>query len=115
MLTVIMVMNVTAKSYSQAGNFNIKAKEITLKALFETIKSQSDYRFMYNNDLVNDNQTVSISVTEASIEEVLNSSFRGKNLEYNIVGEKIIIKPAEEQKPAQQQDNEVKGKVTDEE
>ncbi len=115
MLTVLLVINVAAKSYSQAGSFNINAKQITLKALFETIKSQSDYRFMYNNDLVDDKQTVSISVTEASIEEVLSTSFRGKKLEYNIIGEKIIIKPAEEQKPAQQQDNEIKGRVTDEE
>lgn len=113
--TILLMLNTSAKSWSQGNSFSISASNITLKELFNTIKSQSDYRFMYNNELVDENQKTSISVNEASIEEVLTRSLQELNLEYDIIDKKIIISPTLKNHSVLQQQNEVKGKVTDNE
>lgn len=99
--------------YSQGVKIHTDAEQTTLKDLFEQIKAQSDYRFLYNNDLVNDEQKVDINFEEGTIEEVLTSSLKKLNLSYRIFDKQIMVYPAPLQQSKLQQKHVVKGVVTD--
>lgn len=114
LLVTLLAINVSAEDYSKSKSYSFNIREVTLKELFETIKTQSDYRILYNNELVDDNQRVSLSVSDALIEEVLDKALGNLNLTYKIVDNSIIIQPKTVRPPTQQSGNVVKGKVTDE-
>lgn len=99
--------------YSQGIKVNSTIKQTTLKELFEQIKAQSDYRFLYNNDLVNDEQKVDVSIADGTIEEVLTNSLTKLNLSYRIYDKQIMVYPAPQTKPDEPQKHIVKGVVTD--
>lgn len=99
--------------YSQGIKIHTDVEQTTLKDLFEQIKAQSDYRFLYNNDLVNDEQKVDINFEEGTIEEVLTSSLKKLNLSYRILDKQIMVYPAPQQQSELQQKHIVKGVVSD--
>jgi len=92
------VLNLSASNaFSQDAKLNIKVRQITLKALFKQIEAQSGYSFMYNNDLVNDNQRVDVNVSNASLEDVLKEPLNKYNLTFKIVDHQIVIYPKTQQ------------------
>ncbi|WP_204273570.1 TonB-dependent receptor [Draconibacterium mangrovi] len=99
--------------YSQGIKIDTDVEQTTLKDLFEQIKAQSEYRFLYNNDLVNDEQKVDINFEEGTIEEVLTSSLKKLNLSYRIFDKQIMVYPTPLQQKELQQKHVVKGIVTD--
>lgn len=99
--------------YSQEIKIDTDVEQTTLKDLFEQIKAQSEYRFLYNNDLVNDEQKVDINFKEGTIEEVLTSSLKKLNLSYRIFDKQIMVYPTPPQQKELQQKHIVKGVVTD--
>ncbi|NQU53330.1 MAG: STN domain-containing protein [Bacteroidetes bacterium] len=83
-LTFFIVLSGHASTYSQSSLISIDLKQSPLKDVFETIKKQTDYRFIYNNDLVDDNQKVDVSFTETTAEKVLESVCKETGLDYRI-------------------------------
>ncbi|MGD9558685.1 MAG: secretin and TonB N-terminal domain-containing protein, partial [Mangrovibacterium sp.] len=114
-LTLLFVFNVQANTYSQGTKLNISVQQATLKELFDEIKSQSDYKFLYNNDLVNDNLRIDVNTKAGSVEDVLTEALSRSNLSFKVVGSQILIYPASpaEKPGVQTQKNVVKGVITD--
>ena len=57
-LLLVMALNVQASTYSESVKFDLKMKRVSLKEVFQTITDQSEFKFVYSNDVVNDNQKV---------------------------------------------------------
>ncbi|MEN6454310.1 MAG: TonB-dependent receptor [Prolixibacteraceae bacterium] len=114
-LTLLFVFNVRANTYSQGAKLNISVQQATLRELFDQIKSQSDYKFLYNNDLVNDELRINVNTKKGSVEDVLTEALKQSNLSFKVVGKQILIYPlAEKENPGiQAQKNLVRGVVTD--
>lgn len=97
-----------ASTYSQsAATIKLKVSNVTIADVLKEIEKQSDYSFVYN---VNDNyltEKVSVTVTNKTITETLNSIFSGKEIGYKITNHHISLYKKEAVK---QQGN--KGKVT---
>ncbi len=112
--TFFFVLNLSATTFSQGTKLDINVKQVTLKELFEQIKAQSRYRFVYNNDQVKDDQRINVSVKNASVQQVLEESLRNLNLDYTIDDKQIIIFPANPVKQPAKVVKKIKGIVTDE-
>ncbi|TNF44791.1 MAG: SusC/RagA family TonB-linked outer membrane protein, partial [Bacteroidetes bacterium] len=115
-----MAINVQASTYSESVKFDLKMNKVSLKEVFQTITEQSEFKFIYNNDVVNDKQKVSVNTDGARVEEILDEILPQFNLEYRVVDRQVIVFPIEAKaKPetvspsdAQQQKT-ISGKVVD--
>src|ERR1700738_3010640 len=83
-------LQVFAKWYSQ--KITLSKNNVSLKAIFKEIKRQSDYQFFYKEKLLRQTKTVNISVTNASIEEVLAICLSDQPLTYSLVDKIVVIK-----------------------
>lgn len=116
-LLLAFVISVQASTYSESVKFDLKMKKASLKEVFQTITDQSEFKFVYNNDVVNDNQKVSVSTEDARVEEILDEILPQHNLDYKVVDRQVIVYPAEKETEAidseAQQGNTINGKVID--
>lgn len=88
--TAIVFLEASASSYAQ--KLTIIKQNAGLVSIFKEIQSQSDYDFVYSNRLLKKASNVSISVTNASLEEVLKACFKNQPFTYAIDNKTIIIK-----------------------
>ncbi len=88
-----MAINVQASTYSESVKFDLKMNKVSLKEVFQTITEQSEFKFIYNNDVVNDKQKVSVNTDGARVEEILDEILPQFNLEYRVVDRQVIIFP----------------------
>lgn len=121
LLTISLVVNVYASTYSQNTKLSLDYSDIQLKQLFERISEQSEYRFIYNNNVVNDDIHVSVKAKNAKIEMILDNILDNAKLEYRIVDRHVIVYPDETPEAGSatlagsvMQQSSVSGKVTDE-
>ena len=120
-LLLAMAINVQASTYSETIKFNLKMKKVSLKEVFQTITEQSEFKFIYNNDIVNDEQMVSVTSEDARVEQILDGILPKCKLEYRVVDRQVIVFPVTKQanvktvSPAKGQQKLISGKVIDEE
>ena len=117
---MVIATNVQASAYSESVKFDLNMKKVSLKEVFQTITDQSEFKFIYSNDVVNDNQKVSVTSKDARVEEILDEILPAHNLEYKVIDRQVIVFPAEEKTktksvtPADARQKSVSGKVVDE-
>lgn len=99
--------------YSQEVRLTLEMKNVTLEKVFDGIRQQSQFEFIYNTDAVNIKEVVSVSRKNGTIEEVLNEVLRGKYT-YTIKDRYVLIKVKKQEYPNQEVElKEIKGKVID--
>ncbi len=89
-LLIATCLQVSAKGYSQ--KVTLKENNISLQKVFEEIRRQTGYQFLYADEILITAKNVSINVKKVSIEEVLDSSFKNQALTYTISENTIIVK-----------------------
>ena len=90
---LVACLQVNAKSNAQTITLTLKKAPIGV--VFKQIKKQSNYSIVYNNSLLARAKKINISVSNASVEEVLKQSLKGQPFSYVIIEKTIIIKPLE--------------------
>lgn len=114
-LCMFCVYHVSAKAdYSQTLEISLDLQNVTISEVLDEIKSQSDYSFWYNNDEINLDERVSVTVTRQNIHEVLRTILANQRLSYTIEGKHIVIYKKDSAPRVSQQVNKVSGTVTDE-
>lgn len=102
-----------SNTYSQAVKLTIEMKNVALEQVFESIRQQSQFEFVYNTDAVDVKQIVSVSGQNATIEEIL-TEVLGKKYTYTIKDRYILIGVQKNVIPNHEAElREVKGKVLD--
>lgn len=89
-IILIASMQVSARGIAQ-GNVTISLKDVMVTEVFKEIEKQTSFRFLYRDELVKKAGTVTVTVKNASVEEVLNLCFAKKALEYKIFNATIVI------------------------
>jgi len=107
-IVLISCIQVSAKSYSQKVTVNLKS--VNLKKALSTIEKHSDFRFLYSERKIDNNDKVNINVTDADISQVMDELLAGTGLSYKELGNNLIVLI---QKNEVIQDVIVKGKITD--
>ena len=118
MLLMLSVIHVSSIAAPQPALLRVDLKQTSLIEIFNTIKKQSDYTFLYSVEDVENINNISISNKAGDIETILDESLKGTNLEYKIKDSVIIIKPASNtpinNTNTVQEDKKISGVVTDE-
>jgi len=100
-----MVLSLFFSTEASAQQISLDFKGEKMITVLQEIQKQSSYNFIYNNTLVDVNQVVNISVSNAPINQVLDRLFSGTSIAYRIIDKQITIFPKEfnetqQQKPA---------------
>ena len=93
-LTVLFLtvacLQVYATGFSQ-DKISLTLKNVEIKKALVSIKKNSQYRFIYNDDILPKNKKVSIEVKDATIQEVLNLIFLSTTLTYQVLENKLVV------------------------
>jgi len=123
-LTVFMLITiatVSAKSYSQQTKLSINLSDVTIAQVFREIEQSSEFILLYNEKTLDLGRKVTVSSSEASIDNILQQLFADTNNSYKIYDRQIVILEADGTEPMeilsgseQQQKKVIRGKITDE-
>ena len=92
---LVACMNVTAGVYSQ--RVTLQGDNISLKQVFKEIKKQTGYTFAYREVLLQKAGKVTVHVSNASIQQVLDLCFKDQPLTYSIFNNNIVVVKEKEQ------------------
>jgi TonB-linked SusC/RagA family outer membrane protein len=107
-------------SYTQNARVTINKRNATIKEILNEIEKQTDYLFIYNNE-VNTNEKVSVKAKQEAVSSILNSMLKYKDMNYSMEGNHIILSTNTNESPKskieannQQQKKRISGTVFDE-
>ena len=78
----------------------VTGNKISLLQVFRSIKKQTGLTFFYSNQLLDDNEKISLDFKNARLEDVLAYIFKEKNISYEIRGKRLLLN--EKQQPVKQ-------------
>jgi TonB-linked SusC/RagA family outer membrane protein len=77
--------------YSQQTKLNLTMSNTSLANVLDEIENQSEFYFLFNQSLIDMDRTVSVSVKNKSINEVLDVVFAGTDVKYVISDRQIVL------------------------
>ncbi|MDP4208681.1 MAG: TonB-dependent receptor [Bacteroidota bacterium] len=107
-LIIVNVLAVSASGYSQSARLTLNLKNATLKEAISSIESKSGLSFLYKAGVVNGEQKVNLSASNATVQEVLDKLFSSKEVEYKILENSLVVLL-----PSTKQQDKITGTVTD--
>lgn len=116
-LILLSVINVFAvKSYSQTTVLNLVSEYTTLKDVLHKIEEQSEFVFMYSENLIDVDRVVSVNAQDEKISNVLDDLFKGTDVDYKVKDRFIVLTTPEVSgtESSVQQIKSISGKVIDE-
>ena len=113
-LTMLMLLfftlNVAANGFGQ-DKISMRVKKTEISGVLRSIEQQTNYRFLYNNDLEDIHEKVSFNVKDAGIGDVMNLLLGKTNLLYQLMNDNLIVIKEDPNAPVEVV---VRGKVTGE-
>jgi TonB-linked SusC/RagA family outer membrane protein len=91
LILMAALLQVAATSYSQATKLDMKLENATVKDVFKTIETQSDFRFFYSDDLSFVNQKIDVDAKNMTVESLLDRVLDQSNLTYRIFNNNLIV------------------------
>ena len=89
LLTIVGLLNLNAAGLSQM--FTITGKNISVKDVIDNVENKSGYKFLYQNELIENAQKVDMEVFNQPIGEVLRQALSQSNLGYRMFDDKLIV------------------------
>ena len=108
LLIFMMHLSVSAKSQNK---ITLKFKNVALTKAITLVEEKSDYRFVYNNNLLPSEKKIDANFREADLPEVMSKLLSGTGLSYKMMQDNLVVLY---QRDDVVTDLPVKGKVTDE-
>ncbi|MFW6371852.1 MAG: carboxypeptidase-like regulatory domain-containing protein, partial [Bacteroidota bacterium] len=114
-LMVGFLLSASANSYSQNTRLDIKLKNGTVAELIQYVENNSEFVFLYKTEDLDLKKKVSVSLEEATIDEVLLAALNEQDLEWDVYDRQIVLRKSTTMpdQAAGQQQRTVTGTVTD--
>lgn len=120
LLFTCVFCSMAESAFTQNAKVTINKRNASIKEVLNEIEAQTDYLFIYNNE-VNTDKKVSVRARRESVSEVLNDILRATDIRYTMEGNHIILFAETEEESAkdtntllvQQQKKTITGKVVD--
>jgi TonB-linked SusC/RagA family outer membrane protein len=107
LLILFTTVQLFATVYSQTTRLSINMKNATLADIFEEIEEKSEFRFLYNHEMIKNESFPYVNCNGKTIREILDQVLEGTGNSYSILENNlIVITPT-----GVQQRSGVKGKV----
>lgn len=91
MFSLVFNLAATASVQVKDGKLTINEVEKPVKEILQKIESQSDYKFFYNEGLVDVERKVTLKMKNAAISAVLDKLFLGTSVKYRIDESNIVL------------------------
>lgn len=109
---VLLLMHITQSTHfnvnAQSTGVTLNMKNVSIEDVLNAIETKTQYRFLYNKQMVDVNKKTSIAMANAEITNVLNEVLKGSNIEYSINAKQIVLS-----KQSNEQQKRITGLVTD--
>ncbi len=111
-IMLIFILQLSAQAKSQ-NTITLRLKKVEFAKAISLLEAESEYRFVYNNNLVPEAKTIDANFYNADLPEVMNVILKGTGLSYKMMRNDLVVlyKPSLD-KP--NLDITVTGKITDE-
>lgn len=86
---LLVFMQLSASSFSQTVTLSAKSEQ--LPVVFNLIREQTGYNFLYNNRLLKGVKPVTLAVQDKPLEEVLQTLFANQPLTYSIIQKTVVL------------------------
>lgn len=91
LILITAILQVSASTFAQ--KITLSEKNAPLVKIFEKIRTQSGYDFMFSLSTINEAKPVNINVQNAELKDVLKQIFASQPLEYKINAKSVVISP----------------------
>ncbi len=88
--TFICCLQASAKVYSQDAKIDLKLEHSSISKALKIISHKSDYRFLYNNDLLPKKAKVSLTVSRKTVPELMSDLLAQTGLTWQVLDNKLI-------------------------
>lgn len=96
-LTIFLIfaglMSVSASIYSQSTKLTMNLQGATFLEVIKKIETQSEFVFIYKNEVIDLKKKVNVAVEDKTIEVILDEVFKELDLKYEIIKNQVIITP----------------------
>ncbi len=116
-LCLICVSVLSLSGYSQNTRMSLSLENVSVAEVLKKIQQQTDFKFFYNDELINRQGKVTVKAVNKTLEEILDEALASTKLVYRIVDKTIFISEAENLPPSQVEgkaQQKIQGRVTDE-
>lgn len=110
-LSLMHVMAVD--TYAQQTKMSLTAENERLEKVLGTIEEESEFFFLYNKDLIDVDQKVSVKIQDEPISSVLVELFKGKDIEFTVYDRQIVLSNSRNNQETVAQQKDITGNVTD--
>jgi len=113
----LLAAGLTASATGFSQKVTLSEKNVPLGKVFQDIKKQTGYEFLYTDEMLQGTRVVTIDLKNAELIDVLATCFKDQPLTYTIIENTIVVKPkpptGEFQPPVSSPPpGEIKGRVT---
>lgn len=114
-LLLVCTLQLQAAAFSQHTKFDIALKHVTVSEVFRYLEEVSVYRFVYDSDVVDRMDRVSVNMKGTELRQVLESVLRDSGMGYVVEDDIVIIRPEAAKVPGAEapQPVQIKGVVKD--
>lgn len=92
-ITCLFQIQASVLTYSQSTRLTLKMEGATMKEVFDEIEKNSEFIFIYYNDIVTMDQKIDINIKDAPIDKVLDKLFESTGNAYEVLDRQVVIKP----------------------
>ncbi len=91
LLLILSLVRIQASTYSQNTKLTLNVNNTSVEQLFNKIESVSEYRFLFESNLIDLDRKVSVNVEKKKIVEILEKVFKGTDIVYTINDRQILL------------------------
>lgn len=115
-LIVVAVIQLKAETFAQKISVNVSNARLT--EVIAQLKKQTDYDFLYNNEVIKNVKPVTLNIKNANLKDVLDRCFSDQPVSYSISNKTVLIMARPTRQPGnndyREQKLRITGTVTDE-
>jgi TonB-linked SusC/RagA family outer membrane protein len=119
-LSLMLFFTSWGSSLSQTVKLSLDLRNAPVEKVIQLIEEQTEFYFLYQDDVFRQGQTVTIKVKDTPVENILREFAGQTSVEYRIIDRQIVLLPAEKPVPpaaepteGEQQRRDITGSVKD--
>lgn len=90
-ITLITCLQVSAAAYSQRSKVTLNVSDVRLMKLLKLVEKKTNCRFVYNDDAISPDLTVSVNVNDEPVETVLSTVLSNTGLTFRLLNNDLIV------------------------
>ncbi len=110
LLFLLTTVQVFGTAYSQGTKLSLNLQNATTVQIFDKIENQSNFKFLYNNDLLENKNHENVLFDNQTVEQILDVVLNGSGSKYSVLENNLIVISPDEN---QTQQGTITGTITD--